>query len=186
LQVLASYNLRATFFVNGEFIRRYPASLAAILEAGHDCASMFFTPADLSADGFSITEEFIKRGLARNEDEFFSATGRELSLLWHTPGYATSAEIQKAGAEAGYTWIKPQHITPDSVTLEQSIAKKIPYYAASDIVESLVRILGDGTIIPVSVGIASGTRNDYLYEKLDILIASILDAAFDIVPVEQL
>ncbi|GMO40371.1 MAG: polysaccharide deacetylase family protein [Treponemataceae bacterium] len=193
LRALFAYNLRATFFVNGEFIRRYPRQLKEILDAGHSCASMFFSAADLSASGFKIDADFIKRGLAHNEDEFLSATGKELSLLWHTPGYVASDTIKKAGQDAGYTWVNKGLAPPDRVTLEAASAQNIPYYSASDMIETIYRVLKASAlpfgaprdiIIPVSVGIANGTRNDYLYEKLDILIYAILEAGYDIVPVD--
>ncbi|MDR1785440.1 MAG: polysaccharide deacetylase family protein, partial [Spirochaetaceae bacterium] len=184
LRTLALYNLRVTFFVNGEFVRRYPRELTEILRAGHNCASMFFTPVDLSAGGFVITPEFIKRGLARNEDEFYFATNRELNPLWHTPGYVSTPEIIKAGNEAGYRWVKGDIIPPDRVTLEQSISRKIPYLSASAMIENITASLQGGAVIPVAAGVSGGRRTDYLYEKLDVLISAILDGGYEIGPLE--
>ena len=41
-------------------------------------------------------------------------------------------------------------------------------------------------IIPVSIGKTSGTRKDYLYEKLDLLISAILDKGYEITDVRGL
>ena len=46
--------------------------------------------------------------------------------------------------------------------------------------------LKDGSVIPINVGISAGSRNDYLYEKLDLLISGILSKGYDIVPVSVL
>jgi peptidoglycan/xylan/chitin deacetylase (PgdA/CDA1 family) len=191
LRTLSAYNIRTTFFVNGEFIRRFPLQLKTILASGHSCASMFFTAADLSTEGYRIDEDFIKRGLARNEDEFLSATGKELSLLWHTPGYVVNDAIKKAGREAGYTWVNKGLAPPDGVTLEIAGTKKIPYYSASDMIETIYRVLSasnsrEGFVIPVSVGVSNGTRKDYLYQKLDLLISVIVEAGYEIVPLDRL
>ena len=40
-----------------------------------------------------FTENFIRRGLARNEDDFYEATGSELSLVWHMPNYFLTNSI---------------------------------------------------------------------------------------------
>ena len=46
-------------------------------------------------------------------------------------------------------------------------------------------VISPDAVIPVSVGIADGSRSDYLYEQLPLLIASITEAGYDIVPVSQ-
>ena len=194
LRTLASYNLRSTFFINGEFIRRYPARILEILGEGHACASMFFAPTDLNSDGFMIDDEFIKRGLARNEDEFFYATGKELELFWHTPNYEASAAVKKAGREAGYTWVNKGLAPPDRTTLEDAILGKAVYHSAAAMIDTMSARLASqdksgkpaSFIIPISVGIANGTRGDYLYEKLDVLISAIIEAGYEIVNLEDL
>jgi hypothetical protein len=193
LRTISSYNLRSTFFINGEFIRRNPARILEILNDGHTCASMFFTPADLNSDGFIVDDEFIKRGLARNEDDFFYATGKELALFWHTPNYEASAAIKKAGREAGYTWVNKGLAPPDRVTLEDAILGKAVYHSAAVMIDAMnARLTASDNdkpssfIIPVSVGIANGTRGDYLYDKLDVLISAIIEAGYEIVNLEEL
>ena len=44
----------------------------------------------------------------------------------------------------------------------------------------------DGIVIPVSIGTMDGTRRDYLYEKLDLLISSILENGYEIVSLKDL
>ena len=41
-------------------------------------------------------------------------------------------------------------------------------------------------VIPVAVGVSGGSRKDFLYDKLDLLLVAILDAGYDIVSVTQL
>jgi len=100
LDTLHRYGIRATFFINGEFIRRNPAAVNEIVKAGHQCASLFYTTWDLSGTQYRIDEDFISRGLSRNEDDFFNATGQELSLFWHAPNYVISPGILSAGEKS--------------------------------------------------------------------------------------
>lgn len=186
LSVLQTYRVKGTFFLNGEFIRRYPAEAKQIAISGYECASMFFTSADLTKKGFVVDEEFIRRGLARNEDEFFAATGCELSLYWHAAGYHSNARIKAAGEKAGYRYVEAAKNALDTQTLEKAVLKKENYFTASQIISYFCENASDGTIIPVSTGIATGSRSDYLYEKLDLLISSLLDSGYEIVSVRDL
>lgn len=181
LAVLANYNIKATFFLNGEFIRRYPKECKQIAESGHDCASMYFSVTDLTNKGYIIDEEFIRRGLARNEDEFYAATGRELSLLWHAPFYKASSLIKKAGEQSGYKYVEAGRLSLDTYTLEKAadINGKKWYLGAKDLVKLYVDSAEPGMVIPVNVGLSGGTRNDYLYEKLSLLIGNFLDMGYD-------
>lgn len=182
LRILERYSLKATFFINGEFLRRYPAETVCIATAGHECASLFYTTADLTdTDGFLVDEAFIRQGLARNEDEFFTTTGFELALLWHAPFYRDTPEIRKAAAAAGYATIQPDFLPADTITLEQTAVSGTEYMSAANLIEQITGSLTNGSVIPVSLGISGGSRSDYLYDKLDLLIGAILDAGYDIV-----
>ncbi len=185
LSVLGEYGVNATFFVNGEFVRRYPAEAKRIALSGYDCASMFFTAADLTAKGFVVDDDFIRRGLARNEDEFFAATGKELSLIWHAPYYRATAAMKAAGFASGYRYADCGALSMDTQTFERAVACQESYLTASEIIASCVQRAQDGTVIPVVTGITDGTRSDFLYDKLDLLITALWDAGFDIVPLRQ-
>lgn len=182
LKTLAKYNITATFFINGEFLRRYPAESIRIAQAGHECGSMFYTVADLTAvNNFVVDENFVRRGLARNEDEFFDRTGHELALVWHPPFYRTNKQIIRAGNLAGYNHVERINFPNDTITLEQAALSGKKYYSATQLIEIATSRLKNGGVIPVSIGCANGTRNDYLYDKLDLLIGSILDNGYEIV-----
>ena len=186
LAVLASYNIKATFFLNGEFIRRYPQECKQIIESGHDCGSMYFSTADLTDKGFIIDEDFIRRGLARNEDEFYAATGRELSLLWHAPFYKANTQIKKAGELSGYRYVEAGRLSLDTYTLEKAADGKKWYLSAKDLVKLYVDSAEPDMVIPVSVGISDGTRGDFLYEKLSLLIGDFLDLGYEFTLVRNL
>lgn len=186
LNSLAKYNLKATFFINGEFLRRFPNAVQEIVAQEHQCGSMFYTPFPLNSSAYKVDETFVRRGLARNEDDFFEATGSELALIWHTPFYYMNDVIKASNDKAGYTYIEQGLAPADTVTLEDAVGGLKKYQATSDIINDLIANLKDGAVIPVSVGLSSGTRSDYLYEKIDLLVSAILALGYDIVPVTEL
>ncbi|MDD7274698.1 MAG: polysaccharide deacetylase family protein [Treponema sp.] len=188
LHILEKYNVSSTFFINGEFIRRYPAETSRIVEAGQECGSMFYTALDLTSnEDFLVDVNFIRRGLARNEDEFYDLTEKELSVLWHAPFYTTNKAVLEAGDLAGYTYVDRSMDPLDTITFEQAAVKDISTYkTATMIIQQIVSQLEDGMVIPVAVGVSGGSRKDFLYDKLDLLLVAILDAGYDIVSVTQL
>lgn len=186
LDVLEQYGIRTTFFINGEFIRRNPAAVNEIVKAGHQCASLFYTAWNLAGTRFRIDEDFIARGLSRNEDDFFNATGQELSLFWHAPFYVLSPEILSAGEKAGYRYIAPDIMVPDWVTEEQEYHAPGLYKSAATIVEDILRTAKPGSIIPVRIGKTGGYRDSYLYEKVDVLINAFIESGYRFVTVDTL
>lgn len=187
LYTLNRYLVTGTFFLNGEFIRRYPNETKQISLSRNECASMFFSTSKLTQPGFLVNEDYIRRGLARNEDEFNAVTGKELSLMWHAPHYATSEKIIQDGKKAGYDYIDIKNPVCDSVTLEQAVNGKGKYLCPGELIESYIKNLDEGEkVIPVTVGISRGTRESYLYDNLDLLIGAILDAGYEIVPLRYI
>ena len=179
LGALKKYNAKGTFFINGEFIRRYPMETKQIVQNGQDCASMFFTTANLTSPGFTITEDFIRRGLARNEDEFYQCTGTELNLYWHAPGYAVTDAIKEYGKLAGYSYVNNNFKYSDTDIQNIKAEVVINEYSA------MLKFANYG-IIPVTTGFSTGIHEDPVYLHMDLLISALLDADYEIVPLNQL
>lgn len=179
ISTLKKYNVPGTFFMNGEFIRRYPSETRQIVANGYDCASMFFSLTDLTDNSFIIDEDFIRRGLARNEDEFYQLTGKELLLFWHAPYYKNNELIQKAGANAGYTYIE----------IDKSISLVLNDAASSDkfisVCYSFIKNSKEG-VIPIKTGHIGPETVIPMYKNLDIIIRTILDSGYEIVGVNEL
>lgn len=178
---LKKFKVDGTFFINGEFIRRYPAETRQIVMNGYDVGSMFFSNTDLVNNPFLVDEEFIRRGLARNEDEFFQCTNKEISVFWHAPYHSANPEIIKYGEKAGYTYINSYNDYNDSEKLDKDIT---PEKLILDYCYTL-KLMGGG-IVPVTVGFSQGNRLDPLYNYLDLLICALLDCGFELVTVNQL
>jgi peptidoglycan/xylan/chitin deacetylase (PgdA/CDA1 family) len=186
LNTLSVYKVRATFFVNGEFIRRYPDAVREIAESGHEVGSLFSTWFNMTDSRFDVDRDFVKGGLARNEDDYFSATGRELSLLWHAPYYIVNSEIIAAGAEMNYAYVGRDLDTYDWVTSSESNQARGTYLPAADLVERIIAEKKPGSIIPLQVGVGDGRRDDYLFQRLDLVINELTRRGYAIVPVSTL
>jgi peptidoglycan/xylan/chitin deacetylase (PgdA/CDA1 family) len=186
LNTLSAYRLRVTFFVNGEFIRRYPDAVREIAESGHEVGSLFSAFFTMTDSRFAVDRDFVKAGLARNEDDYFASTGRELSLLWHAPYYIVSSDIIAAAAQMNYAYIGRDLDSHDWVPATDFNRARGIYFPASQLVERIISQKKPGSIIPVQIGMGSGRRDDYLFQKLDLIINQLILLGYDIVPVSTL
>lgn len=176
IYTLQKYNIPVTFFINGEFIRRYPSETRQIVNNGYAVGSMFFSSTDLVDNPFVVDEEFIRRGLGRNEDEFFQCTGKELSLYWHAPYYSVNQKIIEYGQKAGYEYIASGMKENDSLYLDKETK---PETLINSYCETLKK--NGGGIVPVAAGFSQGNRIDPLYNYIDILIGALIDSGFEFV-----
>jgi peptidoglycan/xylan/chitin deacetylase (PgdA/CDA1 family) len=186
LDALNRFGVKATFFLNGEFIRRHPSAAQDIAAGGHETASMFFAAIDLSGARYRIGGDFISRGLARNEDEFYGATGSELSLLWHPPYYAVSPEIMEAASAAGYKTLGRDVDPMDWVSRDEAKRISLPLYSASDMVDRIMELKRPGSIIPIRLGLLPGGRSDYLFGKINVLLDALVRSGYRVIPVSTL
>ena len=185
LSALKRHNINATFFLNGEFIRRNPAGVSLILNSGHEAGNMFYSPIDHSDTRYSITQEFIARGLARNEDEFHRATGRELFILWHPPFYRSSSFVNAAAAAAGYTTIERTIDPGDYISREDALRMNLRQVPPAEMIEQILRRRENGAVVPIRLGLLPGGRDEYLFQRIDVLLDALLRSGFEIVPVSS-
>jgi peptidoglycan/xylan/chitin deacetylase (PgdA/CDA1 family) len=185
LAALRRLNIRATFFLNGEFIRRNPHAAAVIAESGHETASLFYTPIDLSDTRYRITNEFITRGLARNEDEFHKATGKELSVLWHPPFYRSSRAVNTNAEAAGYITVNRSVDPGDWISREEALKLNLRQIPPSEMIEQIIQKRESGAVIPIRLGLLPGGRDEYLFQRIEALLDALLRSGYEIVPVSS-
>ena len=149
---------------------------------------MFFTTAKLVSSNYLVDENYIRRGLARNEDEFFQCTGRELSLYWHAPFYTKIEKAVSAGKETGYTYAEANCNGLDVITLEEAASHKAEYKNSTEIIDAYMNRVKKSaySVISIATGISHGERESFLYEDLDLLLSALLDEGYDIVMVSDL
>jgi peptidoglycan/xylan/chitin deacetylase (PgdA/CDA1 family) len=186
LEALRRFGFRATFFLNGEFIRRNGGAVRAIAAAGHEAASMFFAPIDLSDPRYRIDGDFISRGLARNEDEYFRVTESELELLWHAPFYTASPTLIAAAAASGYRTIGRDVDTLDWAGREEAGRLSLPRYSAPEMVDRIIDRKQPGSVIPIRLGLLPGGREDYLFNRINVLLDALVRSGYSVVPLGTL
>ena len=181
ITTLNKYDINPTFFINGEFIKRYPSETKQISIYNFDCASMFFSAIDLTDNTFVIDEDFIRRGLARNEDEFYQITKKELSLFWHTPFFVKNQMILSAGEKTGYIYVD---IPEELLQLQTN--------SANDNIENLLSKYincvkeNDETVLPIQIGYSSQENKTLIYQHLDILICTLLKNGYEFVTINKI
>jgi hypothetical protein len=142
---------------------------------------MFFSAIDLTDNTFVIDEDFIRRGLARNEDEFYQITKKELSLFWHTPFFVKNQMILSAGEKTGYIYVD---IPEELLQLQTN--------SANDNIEELLSKYincvkeNDETVLPIQIGYSSQENKTLLYQHLDILICTLLKNGYEFVTINKI
>ena len=183
LSVLRKYNIKATFFLNGEFIRRNPAATTSIADAGHELGSMFYAPIDFSDTRYRVTREFISQGLARNEDEFYRTTGRELSMIWHPPFYRSSVLVNNIAADNGYITVARSIDPNDWISAEDTLRLSLRQITPAEIIENVMQNITASYIVPVRLGLIQSGRDEYLYQRINVLLDALIRSGYQIVPV---
>ncbi len=186
LGALKDYEATATFFVNGEFVRQSPGAARLLAGSGHEIGSMFFSAVDPTDARYRIDRDYLRRGLARAEDDWYATTGKELSLLWHTPYYTVNSDIIEAGASMNYSYVGRDIDPLDWVGKADAASMPGSYLGAHAIVEKVLSQAKPGSIIPIRLGAPEGGRDDYLFRELSLLIDALVGAGYEIVPVSSL
>jgi len=177
LRALRNWGFKATFFINGEFLRRNPQASMEIAQSPHEIGSLFHIPFDLSTPGYVIDSAFVKQGLARQEDDWFSVTGKELSLLWHAPGWVQGPLLLTGAREANY------------LTFGHDVAVKVDGNRSADTTVLLEQILAaklPGSIIPLTLGMKDSKTGESFFNRLDLLLNALVESGYNVVPVSQL
>ncbi len=180
LDQLERYKVQGTFFLNGDFIRTNPVETRWIAESGHTVGSLFYTWFDLENENYYLDTEFFIKGLARNEDYYYRSTGKDMALLWHTPGYYLSDEVMEASENTGYIFIGNRVPIKDRMGPGDS-----PRFDAMKAAEELLTQMLPGTVIPITLG-SSLYQDEYLFQMLPMIIESLTRMGYEFVPLAEM
>ena len=191
LRILEAYRIRATFFLNGDFIRRNPDAVRTIADAGHEVGNLFHTYFDMSLGQFEIDIDFILEGLSRTEGAYYDLTGREMRLIWHAPFYYTSPELLSAAQRLNYSYVGRDVESFDWIPKRDDRGIARLYKPTAELIEDIINRKQPGSIINITLGKASddridGGRDDYLFHRLDVLINALLERGYEVVPISTL
>lgn len=113
LDTLKAERVRATFFLTGEYMQRYPELVRRIASEGHVVGNHTFSHPHLTTFSFNgrhstlsgVTEEFLRSQLARTNDLFKLIAGRAMDPYWRAPFGEINRQILRWGRDAGYTHV---------------------------------------------------------------------------------
>jgi peptidoglycan/xylan/chitin deacetylase (PgdA/CDA1 family) len=163
LKILEMNKIKATFFLTGEFIQKYPDIVKRLIQSNHEIGNHTFSHPHLTTYAMNhqqttlpnVTKEFIIDELRKTDALFYKIAGRHLDPYWRAPFGETNAEIRKWASELGYMhvgWTSLNNQSMDSMdwvenasvpgykTVEQSAAqildfgKNAPYEANGGII----------------------------------------------------
>ncbi|MDF2878465.1 MAG: polysaccharide deacetylase family protein [Clostridia bacterium] len=166
LEILEKYKVKTTFFVVGDWVRKYPAEVKKLAEAGHDIANH----SDKHPHMNRMSKEEAKKDIMGAHEAIKQATGRETNLFRPPYGEYNNTVIE-AARECHY------HIVQWDV---DSIDWK------SEGVEPLInKVVNHKNLRPGSIILLhNGAKHTAI--ALEGIIKGILDKGYEIVPVSEL
>lgn len=113
LDVLEEKGLKTTFFLTGEFVKRYPEVTRRIADEGHEVGNHMYSHLHLTTFGKNyrqdtlpgVNEELVRKELLRNEKAYEELTGKKMVPLWRAPYGEHNEEIRQWALKAGYRHI---------------------------------------------------------------------------------
>ena len=175
VRVLRESDASPTFFMTGQFARRFPDTAAELAQLGR-----VFNHSDTHPDFTSITVEAMRIQLARAEESVSAVTGESTRPFWRPPYGARNRHALRTAAGEGYRSI---YWTVDSLDAYQ---KGID---ADSIVDNVLRPRAgrrdpdhhlDGAVILMHVGIKETPK------ALPRIIGELRRSGFELVTVEEI
>ncbi len=166
LDVLDKYHVKATFFMTGEWVEKYPEDVKAIAAAGHDLGNHSENHKQMSELSKKVCEEEIMMAHNRVKE----LTGIEMKLFRAPYGDYNNMLVGTA-RECGYYTIQ---WNVDSMDWKD--------YGVNSILSKTLdnRKLGNGSILLLHVGAK------YTAEALEKIIIGLQEKGYELVPVSEL
>jgi len=202
LDILANKNVKATFFLTGQFIKKYKETVKRIVKDGHEVSNHTWSHPHLTtfAEDFkhntknNITEEVIYKQLVKTNHLFQTVAGKKMSPYWRAPYGEYNNQILQWAAKTGFKHIGWTHgngweETMDTFDWVADTNSNI-YKTADEIVEKILTYdkkpnkTLNGAIILMHLG--SERKKDYPHQKLPELIDSLRKKGLELVTISEL
>ncbi|UCF80249.1 MAG: polysaccharide deacetylase family protein [Acidobacteriota bacterium] len=110
LRMLAQHRVRATMFLTGRFIERYPYIVRLIVQDGHEVGNHTDSHPHLTTFAANrrhqtlngVSRAFLHDQLQKTSALFEEATGQEMQKMWRAPFGEHNHEIRRWAEELGY------------------------------------------------------------------------------------
>ncbi len=166
LNILAKYQIKATFFITGEWVKRYPEDVKRILAGGHDLGNHTQNHENMKG----LTEEECQKEMLELHAEVKALTGYDM-FLFRSPYGNYDNRVLSCAKECGYYAVQGN---VDSLDWKN--------YGTRSILETVLdnKELGNGSIILCRRG------GKYTVQALEQLILGLQKKGFGLVPVSSL
>lgn len=145
LDLLKDHRIRATIFLTGEYIRRYPELVRRMADEGHTVGNHTVSHPHLTSFSFNrrqatlpgVTEPFVRSQLSRTAGLYQLATDRKMAAYWRAPFGEYNPQILRWAADAGWRHVywSPHMDTLDWVADTASALYRTP----AQILQGLLR-----------------------------------------------
>lgn len=204
LDTLLSRNVKASMFVTGYFIRKFPDIINRIVLEGHDLGNHTMSHPHLTSYAQTRTQttlpqvntDFLKKELVSAENLLLEKTGHKFSSLWRAPygefnnticTWAHDLGYTHVGWRQGRTWrdgLDCNDWIPDSSTPG--------FKTPTEVFDKIMNIANtkpngiNGGIILLHLGTARKNEADQVHKILGTLIDSVRALGYTFVPVSQM
>ncbi|MBD3290828.1 polysaccharide deacetylase family protein [candidate division KSB1 bacterium] len=202
LDILKQENVKATLFLTGIFIRKYPELVKRMADEDHVIGNHTWTHPHLTSFAQNsrhetlahITAEVVQQELLRTAELFRRVTGREMAPLWRAPYGEHNPEIRRWAADVGFRhigWTMGKNGEDRMDTMDWVADKDSPaYYTAEEIAEKILsfgsesKTGANGSIILMHLG--SERDDDYPHLKLPMVIDQLKKRGYELVTVPEM
>lgn len=202
LDILKQENVKATLFLTGIFIRKYPDLVRRMADEGHVIGNHSWTHPHLTTYAQNrkhqtlahVTEVIVQQELLRTAELYRRVTGREMAPLWRAPYGEHNQEIRQWAADIGFRhigWTVGKNGREHMDTMDWVADKDSPaYHTADEIIEKILsfgsesKTGANGAIILMHLG--SERSDDYPHLKLPMLIDQFKQRGYHIVTIPEL
>lgn len=166
LATLRKHNVKATFFLVGDWVRKYPDMVQKIAEEGHDIGNHSNKHPHMN----NMSKEQIKEDIMKAHEEIKRVTGKDANLFRPPYGEYNNQVIESV-KECGYHVIQWD---VDSLDWKE--------YGLQPLIDKVLnhKKLRDGSIILMH------NNAKYTAQALDSIVKGLLDKGYQIVPISQL
>jgi peptidoglycan/xylan/chitin deacetylase (PgdA/CDA1 family) len=204
LDTLRSRNVKATMFLTGEFMRKYPDVVRAIVADAHEVGNHLYSHPHLTSweqdqtqtTLSSVTPQMIARELDNTNTAFRKLTGADLPPIWRAPYgeqnrqvclWAQVAGWLHIGWRQGRTW-RQNLDSNDWIPNEESPG----YHAPEEVLDKIMSMADEqpgginGGIILMHLGTARKSSDQYVHRFLGTLIDRLTERGYRFVTVGEM
>lgn len=202
LDILRDREVKSTFFLTGEFIRKYPRTVKRIVFEGHEVGNHTWSHPHLTSFENNrkqttlpgMTEEKIREEFSRTASLFELVTSSKMSPIWRAPFGEYNEEILQWAAKAGYRhvgWTVGRGWEETMDTMDWVADKNSEAYRSAD--EIVKKILNhgkgkkygsNGAIILMHLG--THRKDDFPHKKLPEIIDGLRNKGYQIIKVTEM